>query len=334
MPHALWTGSIAFGLVSIPVRLYPATEDHTVHFHQFEAGTADRVRYSRVNERTGEEVEFEDIVKGYELRGGDTVLVTPEELDRVSPSRSATIEITDFVDLDEIDPIHFRSTYYLGPRDESAAKPYALLLAAMAKTGRAGIAQFVMRNKEHLCALRADRGTLTLETMYFADEIRDPAGVVGDAVHRTRSSPKELQMAVQLVEALAGPWTPEAYHDTYREEVEALLQRKVDGEDVVAPSDARHPAPVIDLMAALEQSVDRTRGGRRGRSAGTRAGAKRAVASRRATKATKAGKATATKAGKATATKATKAIKATKATKATKARATKATRATSRRKAS
>jgi DNA end-binding protein Ku len=263
MPHALWTGSISFGLVSIPVGLYPATEDHTVHFHQFESGTSDRIHYARINERTGHEVPFDDIVKGFDLGDGETVLVTPEELDAAAPVRSSTIEISDFVDLADIDPIHFRSTYYLAPRGEAAAKPYKLLLAAIKKRGKAGISQFVMRNKEHLCALRADRGLLVLETMFFADEIRDPAAVVGDSLDGVRTTQRELQMAEELVDALSARWRPDAYHDTYVEDVEALLVRKQQGEEVV-PSHERPPAPVIDLMAALEQSIDRTRGRRRG----------------------------------------------------------------------
>jgi DNA end-binding protein Ku len=260
MPHALWTGSISFGLVSIPVGLYPATEDHTIHFHQFEAGTSDRIHYARLNQRTGEEVPFDDIVKGYELGGGETVLVTPEELDEVSPERSSTIEISDFVDLTDIDPIFFRSTYYLAPKDDAAAKPYKLLMTAMDKRGKAGISRFVMRNKEHLCTVRADRGMLVLETMYFADEIRDPAPVLGDSLHGVRTTQRELQMAMKLIDSLESPWRPDAYHDTYAEDVEALLARKQKGEDVVVDrDDDRANAPVIDLMTALEQSVDRRR---------------------------------------------------------------------------
>lgn len=258
MPHSLWSGSISFGLVSVPVSLYPATEDHTVHFHQFEAGTSDRIHYAQTNERTGDEVPFDRIVKGYDLGGGESVLVTSEELGEVAPARSETIEIANFVDLVDIDPIHFRSTYYLAPKGKGAAKPYKLLMAAMQERGKAGISQFVMRNKEHLCVLRADRGLLVLETMFFAAEIRDPAAVLGDTLDGVEPTEREMTMAVSLLDALSESWQPEQYHDTYTKEVEALIERKQQGQEVVVGSSERPMAPVLDLMAALEQSVAKT----------------------------------------------------------------------------
>ena len=232
MAHSIWTGSVSFGLVNIPVGMYSATEEHTVRFHQFEAGTSDRVRNLRVNERSGKEVDYANIVKGYDL-GGESVIVTKEELAAASPERSSTIEISDFVELNEIDPIFYRSSYYLAPKGEAAVKPYRLLLQAMAKTNMAGISMFVMRNKEYLCVVRADRDILVLETLYFADEIRDPIDVLGDLPDTKPATPRELDMAVELVNALSGPWDPEAYHDTYQEEVKALIARKQKGEDVV-----------------------------------------------------------------------------------------------------
>ena len=259
MPHSIWTGSVSFGLVNIPVGMYSATEEHTVRFHQFEAGTSDRVRNLRVNERSGKEVAYADIVKGYDL-GDESVIVTKEELAAASPERSSTIEISDFVELSEINPIFYRSTYYLAPKGEAAVKPYRLLLQAMAKTNMAGVSLFVMRNKEYLCVVRADRDILVLETLYFADEIRDPIDVLGDLPDAKPSTPKELTMAVELVNALSGPWEPETYQDTYAEEVKALIARKQKGEDVVVHAEVTKGAPIVDLMDALKQSVDRSRG--------------------------------------------------------------------------
>ena len=259
MAHTIWTGSVSFGLVNIPVGMYSATEEHTVRFHQYEAGTGDRVRNLRVNERSGKEVDYADIVKGYDL-GSESVIVTKEELAAASPERSSTIEISDFVELSEINPIFYRSTYYLAPKGEAAVKPYRLLLQAMAKTNMAGISMFVMRNKEYLCVVRADRDILVLETLYFADEIRSPVDVLGDLPDTKPSTPKELTMAVELVNALSGTWDPESYHDTYQEEVKALIARKQKGEDVVVHAEVTKGAPIVDLMDALKQSVDMSRG--------------------------------------------------------------------------
>ncbi|HWD51593.1 MAG TPA: Ku protein [Acidimicrobiales bacterium] len=259
MAHTIWTGSVSFGLVNIPVGMYSATEEHTVRFHQYEAGTAARVRNLRVNEQTGKEVDYANIVKGYDL-GGESVIVTKEELAAASPERSSTIEISDFVELSEINPIFYRSTYYLAPKGEAAVKPYRLLLQAMAKTNMAGISMFVMRNKEYLCVVRADRDIMVLETLYFADEIRNPIDVLGDLPDTKPASDKELTMAVELVNALSGIWDPESYHDTYQEEVKALIARKQKGEDVVVHAEATKGAPIVDLMDALKQSVDMSRG--------------------------------------------------------------------------
>lgn len=260
MPHTIWSGSVSFGLVNIPVGMYSATEDHAVRFHQFEAGTSDRIRYSRVNEQTGKEVEFSNIVKGYDLGGNETVIVTPDELSAAAPQRSSTIEISDFVDLSEIDPLYFRSSYYLGPKNEAAAKPYRLLHEAMAKTNKAGVSIFVMRNKEYLSIVRADMGVLVLETLYFADEVRDAKEVLGDIPDTKASTAKELNMAVELVNALSAPWVPESYQDTYQQDVMALIERKQKGDDVVVHAEETKGAPIVDLMDALKQSVDRSRG--------------------------------------------------------------------------
>src|SRR6266516_2320448 len=202
MARPIWTGSLAFGLVNVPVRLYSATEDKTVHFHQFQAGTSDRIRYKRVNERTGDEVNLADIVRGHEIGKGDYVLITDEELEAVEPGRSRTIEISDFVDLGEIDPIYFQKTYYLAPQGEGAERAYGLLRQAMDATGKVGVATFVMRGKQYLVAIRPQQDVLMLETMFFADEVRDPHEELDNlpAGHTFRG--REVQIAKQLIESL------------------------------------------------------------------------------------------------------------------------------------
>ena len=259
MARVIWTGSINFGLVSIPVGLYSATEDHTVHFHQFQRGTADRIRYQRVNERTGKEVDYADIVKGRDIGGGDYVIVEPEELDAIAPGRSRSIEITHFVDLDEIDPVYFQKTYWLAPDGEQYARPYALLLEAMAKTNRAGIATFVMRGKEYLTALRADEGVLALETLFFADEIRKPAELDVFPEERVPAGGKELEMATILIDSMSGPWQPEDFHDTYTERVERLIDDKRRGREIVTAAEPPEPTEMSDLLEALRRSVESAR---------------------------------------------------------------------------
>jgi DNA end-binding protein Ku len=258
MARAIWSGAISFGLVSIPVELYSATRDHTVHFNQFERGTPDRVRYRRVNERTGEEVEFDDIVKGHEVGDGEFVVVEPEELDEIAPGRSRTIDIDAFVDLDEIDPIHYQKTYWLGPAKKEYAKPYALLVKAMTESNRAGIASFVMRGKQYLTAIRARDDILALETLYFADEIRDPAEVIEPVT--VKPDRKQLRMATSLIESMAEPWRPADYRDTYTERVEKLLEDKAKGNEIVVEAEPPEATEVTDLMEALRRSVESTKG--------------------------------------------------------------------------
>ena len=194
MARSIWSGYITFGLVTVPVGLYSATQEHELDFHQFQKGTSDRIRYKRVNERTGREVDFDKIVKGHDVGGGEYVIVEPDELDNIAPGKSRSLEIDTFVDLDEIDPMHFQKSYYLGPKDSENASSYGLLRDALAKTNRAGIAKFVMRGKEYLATIRADGKVLVLETMFFADEIRDPDQEVGD-LPRKSAAGKQLSMA-------------------------------------------------------------------------------------------------------------------------------------------
>ncbi|MBP2329851.1 DNA end-binding protein Ku [Kibdelosporangium banguiense] len=259
MPRAIWSGAISFGLVTIPVELYSATSDHTVHFNQFERGTSDRVRYKRVNERTGEEVEFSDIVKGREVDDGQFVLLEPDELADIAPGRSRTIDISTFVDLDEIDPIFFQKTYWLAPAKKEYAKPYALLSKAMESTNRAGIATFVMRGKQYLTAIRARDGRMSLETLYFADEIREPVEIE-DAPAPRRN---ELKMASSLIESMSEAWRPEDYRDTYTDRVNKLIKDKAAGNESVAEAEPPGATEVTDLMEALRQSVESAKGRRK-----------------------------------------------------------------------
>jgi DNA end-binding protein Ku len=260
-PRAIWTGSITFGLVNVPVKLYTATQPKDVRFHQFEKGSGKRVHNKRVAEGTDKEVAYDDIVKGYEVHKGEFVIVTPDELEAVAPGRSSTIDIEDFVDLTDIDPMYYERTYYVGPANDAAARTYRLLVDAMADTGKAAIGRFVMRTKEYLAALRADDGLLVLETLFFADEIRDARDAVG-AVKRAKVGDRELRIARQLIDSMATDWDPTRYADTYRERVLDLIERKAKGEEIVV-SEPEQRAPVLDLMAALEQSLDAARQGKK-----------------------------------------------------------------------
>ncbi len=259
MARVIWSGALAFGLVNIPVGLYAATEDKTVHFNQFQKGTSDRIRYKRVNERTGQEVAFKDIVKGREVDDDTYVLVTDEDLESVEPGRTRTIDITDFVDLSEVDPMYFQRTYYLAPRGDGADRSYELLHQAMSATNRAGIATLVMRSKEYLVAVRPQENILALETMYFADEIRDPVDATGYEAGRA-AKPRELTIARQLIESMTTDWDPEQYHDTYRERVEELIESKRTGEEIEVAAPAPQASKVVDLTEMLRQSVADARG--------------------------------------------------------------------------
>ena len=255
MPTAIWTGSISFGLVTVPVRLVSATRSQDVRFHQLEAETGARIRYRRVSEKTGEEVPNDQIVKGYELENGHYVVIEGDELAALKPKGTRQIEIEDFVDLSEIDPVYFEQPYYLVP-DKDAAKAYRLLTQVMEDEGKVAVGRFVLRSKEALVAIRPVDGMLCLETMRYADEVLAPDREQIDA--ESEPSERELDMARQLVNTLAGEFDPEKYRDEYREEVLALIDRKAAGEEIVAPAAPEEPAKVLDLMAALEASLART----------------------------------------------------------------------------
>ncbi|MGC7100361.1 Ku protein [Amycolatopsis lurida] len=255
MARPIWSGAVNFGLVTVPVELYSATEDHTVHFRQFERGTSDRIRYRRVNERTGKEVDYSDIVKGYELDDGDYVLIEPEELDEIAPGRSRALDIEAFVDLDEIDPAYFQKTYWLVPSKEEFERAYTLLLAAMDKTNKAAISKFVMRGKEYLAAVRAGDGVLVLNTLHFPADLRDPAKELRKLPAKQKPRGKELDMAVALVDSMSEPWKPENYQDTYTARVEKLVRDKKAGRTVTPEEEPAQATQVVDLFEALAKSV-------------------------------------------------------------------------------
>ena len=276
MPRAIWTGSLSFGLVNVPVGLFSATDDKAIHFNQFQAGTPDRIRQKRVNERTGEEVEYADVVKGYDLGGGEYVIVTPEELESVEPGRSRTIEITDFVDLDAIDPVYYRSAYYLAPQGEGARKAFALLRQVLADANKVAVATLVMRNKEYLVTIRPDDEALVLQTMYFSDEVRDPAEELPNLPIAEEFSEREIAMARMLIDSMAVEWSVDRYQDSHRQRVEALVEQKLRGDEIIAEAPAPKPKE-DDLMAALQASVDAV--GAQGKAAAPAGGpAKRKVA--------------------------------------------------------
>ena len=246
---------MSFGLVSIPVKLYNAVSRKTVHFNQIDSRSGARIRYKKVSDADGEEVPSEAIVKGYQLASGDFVLLGDDELGALDPEASRTVEIEQFVDLDEIDPIFYDAAYYAAP-DKAARKPYALLVKAMEEQGRVAIARFVMRSKQYLAVLRADDGMLVLSTMVYADEVNDPAELAElDGVDDVDVSDRELRMARQLVDSLTEEFDPGKFEDTYRFRVLDLIERKAAGEELVAPPTPAAEEKLVDLMAALEQSV-------------------------------------------------------------------------------
>jgi DNA end-binding protein Ku len=256
MPRPIWSGSISFGLVNVPVKLFSAVNRKTVHFNQIDSRTGSRIKYKKVSAADGEEVPAEAIVKGYELPSGQSVLVGDDELGALDPEAARTIDIEEFVDLDQIDPIFYDAAYYVAP-DKATAKPYALLARAMEETKKVGIARFVMRSKQYLCAVRPSEGRLLLSTMVYADEVNDPTAIPElEAAEAADISAKELAMARQLVESLAGDFEPARFEDTYREKVLDLIERKAEGETgLVEVPEPEAADKVVDLMAALEASV-------------------------------------------------------------------------------
>jgi DNA end-binding protein Ku len=255
MARSIWSGAISFGLVNVPVKLYSAVSRKTVRFNQLNAETGNRIQQKRVDPDTGEEVPYESIVKGFELTKDRYVIVTPDELDALDPERTRTVDIEDFVDLADIDPIYYDHPYYLVP-DKGAAKAYGLLLNAMEASGKVAIARVVLRSKEQLVAIRPAGELLMMETMIFHDEVvpHDDLDDLPDA-KELKASDRELKMAQQLIDSLSSEFEPERYHDEYREKVLELIERKASGEEIAVQPEAPAPAKVPDLMAALEASL-------------------------------------------------------------------------------
>jgi DNA end-binding protein Ku len=263
MARSIWSGAISFGLVNVPIKLYSAVSKKTVRFHQLNGTTGNRIQQKRVDPETGDEVNYEDIVKGYELTRDRYVIITPEELETLDPEKTRSIDIEDFVDESEIDPIFYDHPYYLVP-DKGAAKAYGLLLNAMADADKVAIARVVIRSKEQLVAIRPHRDgdLLVMETMVFADEVVgtediDDLPESGDL----KVSERELKMARQLIESLTDTFDPGKYKDSYREKVLELIEAKADGQEIAVQAEAPEPAKVPDLMAALEASLAAVRSG-------------------------------------------------------------------------
>jgi DNA end-binding protein Ku len=261
MARSMWSGAISFGLVNVPVKLFSAVSRKTVRFHQLNGETGNRIQQKRVDPETGEEVAYEQIVKGYELTRDRYVVINPDELDALDPEKTRTIDIEDFVDLDDIDPVYYDHPYYLVP-DTGAAKAYGLLLNAMKESGKVAIARVVLRSKEQLVAIRpAPSDVLMMETMIFADEVVPPEDLDGlPEANELKASDRELKMAQQLIDSLSSEFDPAKYHDEYREKVLELIERKAQGEEIAVQPEAPQPAKVPDLMAALEASLAAVKG--------------------------------------------------------------------------
>ncbi len=299
MPRAIWTGTISFGLLNVPVKLYSAVSSKAIRFRELRAKDGSRVRHKRVAEADEEEVAYEDLVKGYEIAPDRYVILSREELEALDPKRSKAIEIEDFVDLDQIDPIYFNQPYYLGPAP-GAERAYALLTEAMGEQRKVAIARFVLRNRESLAAIRASEGVLTLATMRFADEVVPAAQLEGLLGEEPEAPPREQEVAMarQLIESLSKDFDPGDYTDEYRAELLAMIERKAAGEDVLAAEpEAPKPTRAPDLMAALEESLAAIKGEELGgdRKRETKPKARKASAKRPASKAKSKSKAKAAK---------------------------------------
>jgi DNA end-binding protein Ku len=257
MPRSIWTGAISFGMVTVPVKLYSAINRKTVRFHQLNGKTGVRIAQKRVDPQSGEEVPYEDIVKGYEIAPDRYVLIEPGELEAIAPKKTKTIEIEDFVELSEIDPVYYDHPYYLAP-GPGGAKPYKLLVEAMRETNKVAIARVVIRSKEALVALRPIGDALGMATMIFADEVISPDRLdeIAEA-QDVKTTKKELDIAKQLVESLAGDFKPDSYSDAYRQQVMEMIERKAEGKEIaVQPEADEVAAPAPDLMGALKASLE------------------------------------------------------------------------------
>jgi DNA end-binding protein Ku len=274
----VWSGSISFGLVNVPVKAFTAVRDHDIHFNQFEKGTGARIKYEKVSAKTGKEVDTDDIELGYEVTDGRYVTFEKGEIDELRPESTKAVEVSDFVCLADVDPIYYERTYWLAPADDAAAKAYQLLLAAMEDRGRVGIGSVVMRNKQYLAAIRPLDGALAMSTMRFADEVVPRADVDALPARRAKPDAKAMKLATQIVDSLAADWKPEQYEDTYIEELRRIIKRKDQGKEVVIEQAPAQKADVVDLMAALEASVEAAKAGRGKRGGKDLAGALREAA--------------------------------------------------------
>ncbi|MGH9132835.1 MAG: Ku protein [Ilumatobacteraceae bacterium] len=254
MPRPVWTGTISFGLIAIPVKLFHAVQRKSVSFNQLDDRSMSRIKYKKVSASDGEEVPDEHIVKGYEVSKDRYVVVDPDDLEPFIPSATKTVDLEEFVDLADIDPVYFDTPYFVAPGTNP--KPYILLARAMEESGKVAIGRFVMRNKQYTAAIRAQDGRLVMSTLAYADEVTDPATIDElDGLDEVDVSPKEVKMAEALVESLTADFEPEKYHDEYREQVLDLIRMKAAGEEFEVPEIAAEKPKVVDLMAALEASV-------------------------------------------------------------------------------
>jgi DNA end-binding protein Ku len=252
--RAIWSGSISFGLVNVPVKLFTSVRKKDVRFNQLHAEDGVRIQQKRVCPADGEEVSWDDLVKGYEISPGQYVVVSNEELEALDPEATHTVDIEDFVALEEIDPLYFDTSYYLVP-DAPGVKPYRLLLDAMTESGRVGVGSVVLRTKQYLCAVRPLGDALVLTTMNYADEVSSTEDLEGLPGPGAEPSSREMKVAKQLIDSLTAKFEPDKYHDSYREQVLTLIEAKAQGQEVVSEPPPEKAAPVVDLMSALEASL-------------------------------------------------------------------------------
>jgi DNA end-binding protein Ku len=283
MARPVWTGTISFGLVNVAVKAYTAVRDHDVHFNQLEKGSGSRIRNRKVAEKSGKEVDPDDIEMGFEIRKGRYVTFDKKELEALRPASTRMIDVSDFVALADIDPIYYERTYWLGPDGDASKQAYNLLLAAMEERERVAIGTVVMRNKQYLTAVRPLDGVLAMSTMRFADEVVPRADVDGLPNRRAKPEAKALRMATQLVESLASNWDPARYHDTYVEELRKRIKARDKGKEIVEHDEQPTEGKVLDLMAALERSVEAAKG----RTSAKKASAKSSPGKKRTSKARK-----------------------------------------------
>ena len=286
MARPIWTGTISFGLVNVPVKAFTAVRDHDIHFHQLDKKSGARIRYEKVSEKTGREVDTDDIEMGFEVRKGRYVTFDKRELEELKPESTRAVEVTDFVDLEAVDPIYYERTYWLGPAEDAGKQAYGLLLAAMEDKQKVAIGTVVMRNKQYLAAIRPVDGALAMSTMRFADEVVPRSEIDGIPTANAKPNDNELRLATQIIEGLASEWDPRRYHDTYTEQMQELIEAKAKGKEVTLEPEAEPPSNVIDLMEALKASVEEHRSRGRAKPTG-KSGSKRTAKKQPARKSTK-----------------------------------------------